>query len=74
MVEEVPDHPTGWRFLAAGYAELDRMDEARGAIDRYLELLPHHTVGTFRYVASAAPSKDLTDRLINLLGKAGLPE
>jgi TolB-like protein len=74
MVEAVSDHPTGWRFLAAGYAELDRIDEARGAIERYLELLPHHTVGTFRQVASAAPSKELTDRLIQLLSKAGLPK
>lgn len=73
ITETTPDHPVGWRFLAAGYAELDQIEEAQAALHQYLGLVPHHTIKIVRDTV-ATNSPDLVERLLNGLRIAGLPE
>ena len=73
ITETTPDHPAGWRHLAVGYAELDRMPEAQAALRRYLDLVPHQTIKMVRDTI-ATNSPELIERLVNGLRKAGLPE
>ena len=67
-----PNNPTFRRQLAAAYAMLDRMDEARAALHEYLRLEPNHTISD----ASKVPSKipEHLNRFVAGLRKAGLPE
>jgi predicted Zn-dependent protease len=73
LTEAAPDHPIGWRYLAAGYAELDRTEEAQAAMKQYLRVTPHHSTEILR-VTSLAQLPGLKERLIASLRKAGLPE
>ena len=73
LTEAAPDHPIGWRYLAAGYAELDRTEEAQAAMKQYLRVTPHHSAEILR-VTSLAQLPGLKERLIASLRKAGLPE
>ena len=73
LTEAAPDHPIGWRYLAAGYAELDRTDEAKAAMKQYLRVTPHHSTEILR-VTSLAQLPGLKERLIASLRKAGLPQ
>jgi hypothetical protein len=73
LTEAAPDHPIGWRYLAAGYAELDRTEEAQAAMQQYLRVTPHHSTEILR-VTSLAQLPGLKERLIASLRKAGLPE
>jgi TolB-like protein len=73
MTAATPDHPGGWRMLAVGCAYLDRMDEARAAIQQLLRLVPHITVEQVRASGPGVQPQDL-DRLLEGLRKAGLPE
>jgi adenylate cyclase len=73
MTKVAPDHPSGWRWLAAGCAYLDRIDEAREAVGQLLRLVPHYTIKLAR---TSTPGVQLDDqeRLVDGLRKAGLPE
>ncbi len=73
ITQTVPDHPIGGRFLAIGYAELDRIEEARAALNRYLQLVPHETIERVRATSSPPRAED-RERMIDALRKAGLPE
>jgi adenylate cyclase len=39
-IEDDPDHPAPWRFLASCYAHLGRLDEARKAVTRLRAITP----------------------------------
>ena len=71
-IRMAPDNPTFRRQLAACYAMLDRMDEARAALEEYLRLEPSHTLAD----ASKVPSKipEHVERFVEGLRRAGLPE
>ncbi|RVI98962.1 adenylate/guanylate cyclase domain-containing protein [Sinorhizobium meliloti] len=58
--------------LVAGYANLDRMDAARTAAARLLEVAPGWTINEFVRMDVVRPQ--LMDRLASALRKAGLPE
>jgi tetratricopeptide (TPR) repeat protein len=68
-VEAYPDHPPGWRHLTSAYAHLGRMEEAREALRRLLELIPDNTI---RREQERLPGS--YGRLIEGLRKAGMPE
>ena len=59
--------------LAAAYAEIGRMDDARKIVDTILADNPEFSTAE---VASRAPykTKELSDRYVNALRRAGLPE
>ena len=67
-----PDNPTLRRQLAAAYAMLGRMDEAREAIAEYLLIEPDHTVADSRKIPCSVP-EDL-EHFLDGLRRAGLPE
>ena len=73
MTQDAPEHPTGWRFLASGLANLDRIEPAQGALQQYLRLVPHHTISKVRETAPVGRPEHM-ERLIEGLRKAGLPE
>ena len=73
MTEEAPDHPAGWRFLAAGYGSLGRQAEAQEACRGLLRVVPHYTIELARTSATGVREEDL-ERLLDGLRKAGVPE
>ncbi len=40
MTEEAPNHPGGWRLLAAGYGLLGRQAQAQAAAKELLRVVP----------------------------------
>jgi adenylate cyclase len=72
-LDRVPEFQVAYFFLICSLAELDRMDEARLAVDELLALLPAYTVSDaeriypFRY-------DEVRKKFIDNLRKAGLPE
>jgi tetratricopeptide (TPR) repeat protein len=68
-----PDDELGYRSLAASYAQLGRLDEARAAVKEALRIDPDLTLAKVR---SQNPSTDpdFLARWIEGLRKAGLPE
>jgi len=63
----------GCRLLAANYAHLDMMDEARKAAAEVLRLHPHFTISAWRH---RPPYRDprIIERYVEGMRKAGLPE
>ncbi len=75
MVESSPDFPIGWRHLAADYAQLGRLDEARQAMQQVLRLLPKFSVASSRARVPYAPQQhEGMEQYLDGLRKAGLPE
>ncbi|MEJ2122367.1 MAG: tetratricopeptide repeat protein [Alphaproteobacteria bacterium] len=68
-----PDFPAALQLLAASYAQLGRIDEARDAIDQLLRVVPGQTVET---AGSQLPLKRPEDmeRYLDGLRNAGLPD
>jgi tetratricopeptide (TPR) repeat protein len=60
-------------FLAASYAELGRLDEARATVAKIREKNPDATLDVVRSVWAFRYEAD-TERLLGALRKAGLPE
>ena len=73
MTEAAPDHPAGWRLLAAGYGLLGRQAEAQAAVKGLLRVVPHFTIELARTSTTGIQEKDL-ERLLDGLRKAGVPE
>ncbi len=73
MTEAAPDHPAGWRILAAGYGLLGRQGEAKVALQGLLRVVPHFTIELVRNSAAGIQDKDL-ERLLDGLRRAGVPE
>jgi adenylate cyclase len=59
--------------LAATYAQLGRLEDARAEAAEVLRVNPKYTIGTQMRVAILKRSED-SDHLIDGLRKAGLPE
>jgi adenylate cyclase len=72
-VRKMQNPDEGRRMLAASYAELGMMDEARAEAKEVLRLHPEFTIGRWRH---RPPYRDATmlERYIEGLRKAGLPE
>jgi tetratricopeptide (TPR) repeat protein len=68
-----PEFPPYWRNLAASLAQLDRIEEARAATDRLLQLLPHESLRLVRSRLTSV-NADFLERFIEGLRKAGVPE
>ena len=68
-----PDHVIPHAFLAAVYADLDLMDEARAEADAVMRLNPKFTASRFMQSQTLHdPVRD--DRFKDLMQKAGLPK
>jgi Flp pilus assembly protein TadD len=68
-----PDARSGYRFLAASYAHLGQLDEARSALDEALRLRSWLTISNLRLFNSAT-DPELRERLLEGLRKAGMKE
>jgi tetratricopeptide (TPR) repeat protein len=62
-----------YAFLAWAYAELDRLDEARDAIKKVLEITPQYTLKQVERIMPYRIDED-RNRILGALRKAGLPE
>jgi adenylate cyclase len=72
-LQRKPDWPIAHLVLAGAYTQVDRLDEARAALEAALKLNPQFSLSGLRLVLSAA-DPPLLERIINLLRKAGLKE
>ncbi len=72
-IEVAPSLPSGWRMLAASYAYLDRLDEARAAVEQLRRLAPQMTIEISRATVPAERS-DYLEKYLQGLREAGLPE
>jgi pentatricopeptide repeat protein len=67
------ENPFAYRYLAASYARLGRLEEARDAFQEMLRLQPNFSWADWKVVyANADP--DYAQRYLDGLRKAGLPE
>jgi adenylate cyclase len=68
-----PKHVSSWRFLAASYAHLGRVAEARSALDEALRLAPGLSLTSLKFILpSVFPA--FAEAVIDGLRKAGLKE
>jgi adenylate cyclase len=68
-----PNHQYGHAFLAATYAQLGRVEDARAEAAEVLRVNPKYTIGAQQQVSILKRAED-SDHLIDGLRKAGLPE
>jgi TolB-like protein/Tfp pilus assembly protein PilF len=68
-----PDFNLAHRGLAASYAVVGRLEEARAALEEELRLEPDITIQKIRFELSSA-DPDFLDRYFNALRKAGMRE
>jgi adenylate cyclase len=61
------------RYLAAGLAALGRIEEAREAGRKYLEMDPAFRLSTFERTLQPFQVSELKEKHIEHLSKAGLP-
>ncbi len=76
-MKQAVSHPNAqlWQYyavMAASLVELDRMDEARNAVQRVQDVNPGVTLKTVREFAFSGTEH--LDRFVDDLRKAGLPE
>ncbi|ANY83508.1 hypothetical protein BB934_35175 (plasmid) [Microvirga ossetica] len=72
-IAEKPSATWAWRIVAAAYANLGRLDEAREALARLVQAHPGITIAAIKQ-ASMPPSRSFQDALFGGLRAAGLPE
>ena len=73
FTEMSPHIVAGWRHLAAAYGNLDRLDEARAAVEQLLRLQPRDNLeSVMRYTPIVLP--EILEPYLDALRKAGLPE
>ena len=72
-LQNMPEFPGAWRYLAASLAHLGRFDEARTAVRQLLAILPKDNL---RLVSTAFPARrpERLEQFVGGLRKAGLPE
>ena len=72
-IERNPKFAPAHLFSACAYVELDRLDDARGAIKTVLEIVPKFTL---KVAAIIFPYRvdEVRNRILDSLRKAGLPE
>ena len=63
-----------WLTLAASYAHLGRMDEARAAVEELLQNHPEFSLSTAKLLVAAAGAPELNERWLDGLRRAGLKE
>jgi adenylate cyclase len=68
-----PNHQYGHAFLAATYAQLGQLDDARAEAAEVMRVNPSYTIGKQRQVSVMRRSEDV-EHLVDGLRKAGLPE
>ena len=69
-----PNHQYGHAFLAATYAQLNQLEDARAETAEVLRLNPNYTIGrTQKQVSNFKRAEDL-EHLVDGLRRAGLPE
>jgi len=73
-VHRKPNWRGGHAVLAASLAQLDLLDEAKEAVDNFLESCPHETISKLRNAMIIAGKPDHVCRFEDGLRKAGLPE
>ena len=72
-ISRAPNHQYGHAFLAATYAQLGRMEDARAEANEVLRLNPRYSIsGTQQQVSILKRAEDL-EHLVDGLRKAGLP-
>ena len=71
---ENPRHTGNLRYLAAGYAALDRLDKARECVARLLQLEPSFRVSAYERTLQPFRIPEMKERHLDHLRKAGLPE
>ena len=73
VTEDAPHFAGGWINLAVSNAYLDRPDEAKAALEKFISLIPN---GSVQRMASFIPAQRAEDKERFLEGcrKAGLPE
>ncbi|WGS20125.1 MULTISPECIES: adenylate/guanylate cyclase domain-containing protein [unclassified Bradyrhizobium] len=72
-IGRAPNHQYGHAFLAATYAQLGRMEDARAEASEVLRLNPRYSIsGTQKQVSILKRAEDL-EHLVDGLRKAGLP-
>ncbi len=73
IIERAPKFMGAYLWSASAYAELDRLDDARGAIKTFLETNSQYTVKEFARRLPWRTDED-RNRFLDSLRKAGLPE
>ncbi len=68
-----PNHQYGHAFLAATYAQLGQLEDARAEAAEVLRVNPQYTIGKQKQVSTAKRAEDI-EHLVDGLRKAGLPE
>jgi adenylate cyclase len=69
-----PKHPYGHAWLAATYAQLGQLEDARAQAAEVLRLNPEYKINATHRVTSAFKRTEDMDHLADGLRKAGLPE
>jgi adenylate cyclase len=72
-VQHKPEYPVAYLVLAGSYAALERLDEARSALQEALPLNPAYSLSGLR-LALAGADAAYRERIIDALRRAGMPE
>ncbi len=72
-IEENPRYPGAYRVLAASFAQLDQIEQAKAALQQMLRQMPGMTVAATRQQVPWKKPND-AQRYLDGLRKAGLPE
>ncbi len=72
-IDRTPKLVHAYTYSACAYVELDRLDDARGAMKTVLEFMPKITVKELDRIFAYRLDED-RDRILDDLRKAGMPE